>query len=80
MMQSEFDIARQNFGSNEKLNQQGKKTGFFSKLFNKRTRKSSTGDAGDADQVSIQRLIFQISCTGLRNSAKKLVFRHTSTC
>ena len=79
MMQSEFDIARQNFGSNEKLNQQGKKTGFFSKLFNKRTRKSSTGDAGDADQVSIQRLIFQILCTCFRNSAKKLVFRHTST-
>ena len=63
MMQSEFDIARQNFGSNEKLNQQGKKSGFFSKLFNKKTRKNSTGDAGDADQVSVQRLIFQKLCT-----------------
>ena len=53
MMQSEFEVARQNFGSNEKLNQ-GKKSGFFSKLFSKNTRKKSIGDQGDADQVSVQ--------------------------
>ena len=57
MMQSEFEVARQNFGSNEKLNQQGKKSGFFSKfnLFSKNPRKKSSGDLVDGDQVSVQR-------------------------
>ena len=52
MMQDEFDIARQNFGSTEKIYQQGtgKKQGFFSKLF-KGQRHKAGDSTGDPQQV-----------------------------